>query len=107
MIDLMCLQQAYKRRKITEIKQISRGTNPADAITKSKPYLVLKLLVDTNKLDLQVIEWVEQDQIEFTEQILLYGLGLSLDLVYRGDTGCNLAYRHSIHFAIFQSMPSV
>ena len=46
-VDLMYLRQAYKRREITEIKQISRGTNPADAITKSKPCLVLKLLVDT------------------------------------------------------------
>ncbi len=107
MVDLMCLQQVYKRREITKIKWISGGTNLADAMTKSKPCLALKLLVDTNKLDLQVIEQVERDQIEFTEWILLYGLGLSLDLVYRGDIGCDLAYRHSTHFAIFQSMPSV
>ncbi len=107
MVDLICLRQAYKRRKITEIKWISGGTNPADAMTKSKPCPALKLLVDTNKLDLQVIEQVEQDQIEFTEWILLYRLGLSLDLVYRGDIGCDLAYRYSTHFVIFQSMPSV
>src|SRR6266536_2021329 len=61
MVDLMYLRQAYERRKITEIKWISRGTNPADAITKSKPCPALKLLVDTNKLDLQVTEWVERD----------------------------------------------
>ena len=68
MVDLMCLQQVYKRREITKIKWISRGTNPADAMTKSKPCLALKLLVDTNKLDLQVIEQVERDQIRFTDQ---------------------------------------
>ena len=60
-VDLMCLQQSYERREITEIKWISSGTNLADAITKSKLCLALKHLVDTNKLDLQVAEWVEQD----------------------------------------------
>ena len=61
MVDLMCLQQSYKRREITEIKWIHRGTNPTNAMTKLKPCLALKLLVDTNKLNLQVAEWVEQD----------------------------------------------
>jgi len=56
MVDLMCLRQAYERREITKIKWISGGTNPADAMTKSKPCPALKLLVDTNKLDLQVTE---------------------------------------------------
>ena len=58
----MCLRQSYERREITEIKWISSGTNPADAMTKSKPCLALKHLVDTNKLDLQVTEWVKRDQ---------------------------------------------
>src|SRR6266536_5974551 len=58
-VDLICLQQSYERREIIEIKWIHGGTNPADTITKSKPCLALKLLVDTNKLNLQVTEWVE------------------------------------------------
>jgi hypothetical protein len=37
MVDLMCLRQAYKRRKITEVKWIRGGNNPVDAITKAKP----------------------------------------------------------------------
>ena len=37
MVDLMCLRQAYKRRKITEAKWISSGDNLVDAITKAKP----------------------------------------------------------------------
>ena len=57
----MCLQQSYKRREITEIKWIHRGTNLANVMTKSKPCPALKHLVDTNKLNLQVAEWVEQD----------------------------------------------
>jgi len=51
-IDLMYLRQSYERREIIEIKWIKGGTNPADAITKSKLCLALKLLVDMNKLDL-------------------------------------------------------
>ena len=61
MVDLICLRQSYKRREIIEIKWISSGTNLANAITKSKPCLALKHLVDSNKLDLQVVEWVERD----------------------------------------------
>jgi hypothetical protein len=61
MVDVMCLRQAYERREIMEIKWIEGGTNPADAMTKSKPCQALKQLVDTNKLDLQVAEWVERD----------------------------------------------
>ena len=59
MVDLMCLRQAYKRRKITKVKWISSGNNPADAITKVKPCQALKTLIDTNKLNLKVTEWVE------------------------------------------------
>jgi hypothetical protein len=61
MVDLMCLRQSYERREITEIKWIKGGTNPADAMTKPKPCPALKLLVDTNKLELRVAEWVERD----------------------------------------------
>ena len=52
----MCLRQAYKRRKITKVKWISGNDNLADAITKAKPCQALKILIDTNKLDLKVNE---------------------------------------------------
>ena len=61
MVDLMCLHQAYKRREIIEVKWISGGNNPADAMTKARPCQALKTLIDTNKLNLQVTEWVERD----------------------------------------------
>jgi len=61
MIDLMCLRQAYKRREITEVKWINGNDNPADAMTKAKPCQTLKILIDTNKLDLKVNKWVERD----------------------------------------------
>jgi hypothetical protein len=61
MVDLMCLRQAYERREITEVKWIRGGNNPADAMTKAKPCQALKTLIDTNKLNLEVNEWVERD----------------------------------------------
>jgi hypothetical protein len=52
MIDVMCLRQAYERREIAEVKWIDGDSNLADSITKSKPLNALKLLIDTNKVDL-------------------------------------------------------
>ena len=60
MVDLMCLRQSYERREIAEIKWIDGGSNPADAMTKSKPCQALKDLIDTNTIKLQVTEWVER-----------------------------------------------
>ncbi|EED20802.1 transposable element tc1 transposase, putative [Talaromyces stipitatus ATCC 10500] len=57
MIDLMCLQQSYKRQEIAEIKWINGESNPADAITKSKPCRALQALIDTNKLNINVDGW--------------------------------------------------
>ncbi len=42
MIDVICLRQSYKRRKIAEVKWIDRDSNPADAITKSNLLSALK-----------------------------------------------------------------
>jgi hypothetical protein len=56
MIDVICLRQAYKRREITQVKWIEGTTNPADSMTKSKPSNALKLLLDTNKVQMKVQE---------------------------------------------------
>src|ERR1700716_4630692 len=61
MIDVMCLCQAYERRQITEVKWIDGETNPADAMTKGKPCAALMNLIDTNKIDLRAIGWVERE----------------------------------------------
>ena len=61
MVDLIYLRQAYKRHEITEVKWINSRDNPVDAIIKAKPYQALKTLINTNKLNLKVIEWVERD----------------------------------------------
>ena len=54
MVNLIYLCQAYKRRKITEVKWISGNDNLVDAITKAKPCQALKTLINTNKLNLKV-----------------------------------------------------
>ena len=56
MIDIMCLRQAYERREVAEVKWIKGESNPADAMTKTKPSTTLKQLVDTNKIKLEVEE---------------------------------------------------
>ena len=60
-VDLICLYQAYKQYKIIEVKWISGENNPAYAMTKAKPCQALKTLIDINKLNLKVMEWVEWD----------------------------------------------
>lgn len=62
MIDIMCLRQAYERREITEVKWIKGSSNPADAMTKVKPSGALKRLLDTNLVELEVVEWVERGE---------------------------------------------
>ena len=60
MVDLMCLRQSYERRMITQIKWIDGDANPADAMTKGKAYNALRDLIDTNKINLSIKEWVER-----------------------------------------------
>jgi len=52
----------YKRREIAEIKWIDGGSNPIDAIIKSKPCQALKDLINTNIIKLQVTKWVERGE---------------------------------------------
>ena len=59
MVDLMCLRQSYKYKEIAEIKWIEGNTNLANFMTKSKAYNVLKQLINTNKVNINIMEWVE------------------------------------------------
>jgi len=56
----MCLYQLYKRREIAKVKWINRDSNPIDAMTKSKPLLALKRLININRIELKTVEWVER-----------------------------------------------
>ena len=59
-IDVICMREAYKRREIAQVKWINSKSNLADFITKLKPTNALKNLINTNKIDLQVQEWVKR-----------------------------------------------
>jgi hypothetical protein len=54
MIDVMCLQEVYKRREITQVQWSTGTTNLADLMTKVKPTTALKNLIDSNKLNIDV-----------------------------------------------------
>ena len=54
------MREAYKRREIAQVKWINSKSNLADFITKLKPTNALKNLINTNKIDLQVQEWVKR-----------------------------------------------
>ena len=60
MIDLMALRQSYERREIAEVKWIKGNTNPADAMTKAKPCNALEQLINTNRIKLEEMDWVER-----------------------------------------------
>ena len=59
-VDVISLGQSFKRREITEVKWIHRHYNPADSMTKAKPSLALKTLIDSNRINISIIEWVER-----------------------------------------------
>ena len=60
MVNFICLYQSYKYKEIAEIKQIKGNTNPANFITKLKAYNALKQLINTNKVNISIIEQVER-----------------------------------------------
>jgi hypothetical protein len=60
MVDLMCLRQSYGRREIMEIQWIDGDSNPADAMTKSRPCQAHATLIDTNTINLKTSGWVER-----------------------------------------------
>lgn len=59
MIDLMCLRQSYERQEISEVRWIDGESNPADAMTKTKPCRALQAIIDSNRLEINVGGWIE------------------------------------------------
>ena len=60
MVDFICLRQLYKCKEIAKIKWIEGNTNLANSITKLKAYNALKQLINTNKVNISVMKWVER-----------------------------------------------
>ena len=59
MVDFIYLYQLYKYKEIAKIKQIKENTNLADFITKLKAYNALKQLINTNKVNINVIKQIK------------------------------------------------
>ena len=68
---------SYKRREIAEIKWIDGGSNPADAMIKSRPYQALKDLINTNTIKLQVTKQVKRtrDKEGSISDLVNWGVG--------------------------------
>jgi hypothetical protein len=60
MIDVMALRQSYERREITEVKWINESNNPADSMIKVESSTALKTVIDTNRVRLSSVKWVER-----------------------------------------------
>lgn len=56
----MCLRQAFERKEISEVRWIDGESNPADAMTKSKPCSALKRLIDLNQVSIDARNWVDR-----------------------------------------------
>lgn len=59
----MNLYQLYKDYKINKIKQIYKYNNPANFITKVKISSALKILMDTNYINISIVKQANIKQI--------------------------------------------
>ena len=50
MVDIICLRQSYKQKKIIEINWIDENSNLANTMTKAKLCKVLQDLINTNTI---------------------------------------------------------
>jgi hypothetical protein len=60
MIDVMIFRQFYERREITEMIWIHGINNSVDSMIKTKSSSALKTMIDTNQINLNIIEWVKR-----------------------------------------------
>jgi hypothetical protein len=51
-INIICLCQLYKQRKIIKVKWINSNSNPANTITKNKAFTALRQLININYIHL-------------------------------------------------------
>jgi hypothetical protein len=60
MINVMILRQFYERREITEMIWIHEINNLVDFMIKTKFSSTLKTMIDINKINLNITEWVKR-----------------------------------------------
>jgi hypothetical protein len=54
MINIIALQQSYKRKELFEVRWINGQDNPANTITKASPNKAFERFIDTNKLQVRI-----------------------------------------------------
>jgi methyl coenzyme M reductase subunit C-like uncharacterized protein (methanogenesis marker protein 7) len=60
MMNVMILRQCYERREIIEMKWMHEINNSIDSMTKIKSSSTLKTVIDINRINLDITEWVER-----------------------------------------------
>jgi hypothetical protein len=60
MIDVMILRQFYELKEIIEMIWIHDINNSANSMIKTKSSSALKTIIDINKINLNITEWVER-----------------------------------------------
>lgn len=60
----MSLSQSYKEQKIIKVKQIHGHYNLADSMTRTKLLLALKMIINSNCINISITKWVEQSSIK-------------------------------------------
>jgi pyruvate formate-lyase activating enzyme-like uncharacterized protein len=53
-INIIAIKQAYKKKKLFEIRYINRRDNPIDTITKLLLNKVLEKFINTNELTIRI-----------------------------------------------------
>lgn len=64
MVDVMSLWQLQKRQKISKVKWIYGHHNLANSMTKTKPSSALKILIDTNCININTTKQVKWESIK-------------------------------------------
>ena len=60
MINVMNFRQSYEKRKIIEIRWHDKNNNSVDFMTKIKTSSILKILIDSNRINFNAIQWIER-----------------------------------------------
>lgn len=63
-VDVRSLHLSYKQQEITEVNWIHGLHYPADSITKVKSLLALKILININHININIMESVDQAKIK-------------------------------------------
>jgi hypothetical protein len=67
MRKIISLRWLYERREIIEVKWIHEHNNSIDSMIKTKSSSALKTIIEINRINLNIIQWVERKTTDATE----------------------------------------